>query len=318
MDFHGYEDRKDTMLSHLLLVVETDKEVGHSLAHALWLARASGAHITLLGLLDSSSNKSHFVDPLDWHMRKLEAELRLKELGQKLRKTGAAVHTDILDGSRARNLLQYAQAEAVDLIIVVKRTERISELIHNLIKRTTIPVLVLQDAEGTQDSTLSYRKLLVPLDGSQRAEYSLSVAAQFAQFSNAQIVVAHILHKPDMPRSTPPSAADHSLANQIVENNRNEAIPYLKRIAARLPGKVETRLLVSDNVAVALANLAEKEEIDLIVLGAHGHSGAPQQPYGNIANNLMTYSRKPVLVVQDMPEAQTATTQVGRRSVRMP
>ena len=301
------------MLSHLLLVVETDKEDSQALAHAVWFARTAGAHITLLGLLDSSSEKSHFVDPLDWHMRKLEAEVRLKKLGQKLRQTGAAVHTEILDSSRARNLLQYAQAQAVDLIILVKRMERISELIHNLIKRTTIPVLVFQDTGSAPELSPAYRKLLVPLDGSQRAEYVLSFAAQFAQIYNAQIVVAHVLHKPDMPRSTRHSAADHSLSNQIVEYNRNELMPYLKRIAARLPGKVETRLLVSDNVAVALANLAEAEGIDLIVLGAHGYSGTPQQPYGNIANNLMTYSRKPVLMVQDLPEAQAATVQAGRQ-----
>ena len=317
MEIHRYEDRKDTMLSHLLLVVEADKEDSHVLAHAVWLARTSGAHITLLGLLDSSSDRSHFVDPLDWHMRKLEATLRLKKLGQKLHQTGVAVHTEILDGSKARNVLQYAQTEAVDLIILVKRMERISELMHNLIKRTTIPVLILQDAASTSDSTPSYQKLLVPLDGSQRAEYALSLAAQFAQISNAHIVVAHVLHKPDMPRNTTPSAADRSLSNQFVENNRNDVIPYLKRIATQLPGKVETRLLVSDNVAVALANLAEQEGIDLIVLGAHGYSGAPQQPYGNIANNLMTYSQKPVLVVQDLPEVQAVTTQAGRRPVKM-
>jgi nucleotide-binding universal stress UspA family protein len=111
----------------------------------------------------------------------------------------------------------------------------------------------------------------------------------------------------------PLSVADKTLSSQIVENNRNDAAPYLKRIAGRLPGKVETRLLASDNVAIALANLAEQEEMDLIVLGAHGYSGTPEQPYGNVTNSLMTYSRKPVLVVQDLPEAQVAQAGAGRR-----
>ncbi len=306
------------MLNHLLVVLETDKEDNDVLAHAMGVARASGARITLLRLLDQSTHKSHFVDPLDWHLRKLEAELTLKKLGQKLRKTRVAVHTEVLENTRTRDLLHYAQAQAVDLIILVKQTERISELIHNLIKRTTIPVLILLAAGRHAQLPLSYRKLLVPLDGSQRAEYALSLAAQLAQIYNAQIVVAHVLHKPDMPRSTTPSIADQALSNEIVENNRNEATPYLKRIAARLPGMVEIRLLISDNVAVTLANLAEQEEIDLIVLGAHGYSGSPQQPYGNIANSIMTYSRKPVLVVQDLPEAQVAQTAAGRRSGKLP
>jgi nucleotide-binding universal stress UspA family protein len=69
------------------------------------------------------------------------------------------------------------------------------------------------------------------------------------------------------------------------------------------------------NVALTLANLAEQEEIDLIVLCAHGYSGRPQQPYGNTTNSLMMYSRKPMLVVQDLPAAQAAPTEVGRRSM---
>lgn len=305
------------MLSHLLVVFETEKGNNSVLAHAMGIARASGARITLLRLLDQSSHKSRFVDPLDWHMRKLGAEESLAKLGQKLRKAKVAAHTEVLESSNAANLLDYAQAQAVDLIILVKRTERISGLIHNLIKRTTIPLLVLKAGGRRPELPRSYQKLLVPLDGSQRAEYALSLAAQFAEIGNAQIVVAHILHRPDMPRSTPLSIADQSLSDQIVENNRNRVIPYLKQIAAGLPGQVETRLLVSDNVAVTLADLAEQEEIDLIVLCAHGYSGTPQQPYGSITHSLMTDSRKPVVVIQDLPADQVGQAEVGRHSGKL-
>jgi nucleotide-binding universal stress UspA family protein len=304
------------MLNHLLIVFETDKEDNHALAHAVRIAHASGARITLLRLLDWSADKGRLVDPLDWHMRELEVKLSLGELRQKLQKAGIAAHTEVVHSSEAGNLLRYVEAQAVDLIILVKRTENISDLIHNCIKSASIPVLVLQAAGSPPNVSRLFRKLLVPLDSSQRAEYALSFAAQFAQIFNTEIVVAHVLHKSDTPRSIPPSLADQALSNQIVENNRNKVIPYLKQIAARLPGKVETRLLMGDNVAVTLANLAEQEQIDLIVLCAHGFSGRPQQPYGNITNSLMTYSQKPVLVVQDLPEAQTAPTQSVRHSMK--
>ncbi len=302
------------MLNHFLVVF--DKEDNDALAHATRIARTSGACLTLLRLLDPSFDQSRFVDPLDWHMRKLEVKLSLEELRQKLRKARVAVHAEVFDSAEAGHLLHYAQTQAVDLLILVKRTERISDLIHHCIKRTSIPVLVLQATGSSPQLPRSYRKLLVPLDGSQRAEYALSLAARLAQIFNSEIIVAHILHKLDMLRSTPPSVADQALSNQIAENNRNEMIPYLKRIAAQLPGKVDTRLLIGDNVALTLTNLAEQEEIDLLVLCAHGHSGRPQQPYGNITNNLITYSRKPVLVVQDLPEAQAAQTEVGRRPMK--
>jgi nucleotide-binding universal stress UspA family protein len=166
------------MLNHLLVVLETDKEDNDVLDHAVAVAQASGARITLLRLLNPSSQKSHFVDPFDWHMHKLEVEETLKKSGQKVGKKGVVVHTEVLESTRTGDLLQYAQAQAVDLLIFIKQTDRISEHTHNQIKRTTIPVLVVQGFGQHPTLPVAYRKILVPLDGSQRAEYDLSLVSQ--------------------------------------------------------------------------------------------------------------------------------------------
>jgi nucleotide-binding universal stress UspA family protein len=117
-----------------------------------------------------------------------------------------------------------------------------------------------------------------------------------------------------MPRRAPPHPEDAELMERLIESNRSEAVRYLEQTASRLPGEVETRLLVNDSVPAALHLLAEQEVADLIVLSAHGHSGAPQWPYGSVANNLITYSNKPVLVVQDLPVSETTHQEAVARS----
>jgi nucleotide-binding universal stress UspA family protein len=302
------------MLKHFLIVLSTARLADDALAHTAGIAHASRAHITLLRLLDQPAGKSRFVDPVDWHIRKMEAEASLNEMGQNLRKTGLKIQTTILEGGNPDQVLQYAQAQDVDLMILAGQPEGISNLFHGLMKSTRIPLLVLRADGKMAESPACYRKILVPLDGSQRAEYALPLAGQFAQICDAQIVLAHVIHKPEMPRRAPPPAEDTELVERLIETNRSEAERYLEQTAARLPVEVETRLLVNDSVPAALHQLAEQEAADLIVLSAHGHSGAPQWPYGSVANNLITYSDKPVLVVQDLPVSETTQQQVVARS----
>jgi nucleotide-binding universal stress UspA family protein len=254
---------------------------------------------------------------VDWHIRKIEAEASLNEIGQNLRKTGIQVHTTILESQYPEHVLHYAQSHEVDLLILAGQTEGVSDLLHGLMKRTRIPLLILRAGGGPVESPVCYRNILVPLDGSQRAECTLPLVASLAQTCDARILLAHVIRKPEMPRRAPPLPEDAQLVERIVESNRHEAVRYLDQTAAHLPGVVETRLLVNNSVAAALHSLVEQEEIDLTVLSAHGYSGSPQWPYGSVTNSLVAYSQSPVLVVQDLPVSETVSTEAVARSGRV-
>lgn len=298
------------MPNHLLVVLESARFVEYTLAHAQTIACACGAKLTLLRLLDPVSGKGRnpMVDPLDWRIRKMEAEARLNNLAEGLSLKGLSVNTAVWESSDAEQLIQYAQANDVDLMILTKQSENVGDLAHTVMKHTTTPVIVLPVGGYLLKDAMSanaYQKFLVALDGSQRAEITLPIAATFAQVFNAQLLLVHIVHKPDMPRHAPANAEEIELIERIVEINRADAARYLENFASRLPGDVQTRLLVSDNIAATLHHLIEQEQVDLIILSAHGYSGEPQRPYGNVTNNLIAYSKRPVLLVQDLPAAIT-------------
>jgi nucleotide-binding universal stress UspA family protein len=203
-------------------------------------------------------------------------------------------------------LIDYAQSNQVDLILVSKQADNVDSMIHGLMKRTSIPILVIpQNAFLLNDVSASpcYQNILIPLDGSQRAENTLPVAAFLAQTCQSQLILAHVVRKPEMPRHAPLTTQEADLTEQIVESNRVEASRYLEQVAARLPSNVQTRLLVNDNVPMTIHRLADEEAVDLIVLSAHGYTGEPMWPYGSVTNSLIAYSVRPVLVVQDLPVA---------------
>lgn len=300
-------------MNHILTVVTSTRGVDAMLAHTRGMANVIGARITLLRLLNPVSNRSRstrIVDPLDWHIRKLEIEAALNQMADTLRESGANVTTAVLEGADAEVLCQYAETNGVDLILLAKEPDTIGDLIHPVMKRTTLPVAILpvDEAWFGVDNPDRYQKVLVPLDGSQRAEVILPVVTALAQDHNPKFLLTHVVSRPEMPRHAPLSPEEAELADRLVEINRAEAARYLDSFAARVPGNAETRLLISDNVPAALHQLIEQEGVDLIILSAHGYSGRPQWPYGSVAGNLITYCSKPVLVVQDLPTISSSTS----------
>ena len=83
---------------------------------------------------------------------------------------------------------------------------------------------------------------------------------------------------------------------------------YFEQIQSRLPLDAQTRLLVSDNVAVTLHELVEQENVDLVVLSAHGYSGGTQWPYGSVVVNFIVYGLTPLLIMQDLSPDEVERT----------
>jgi nucleotide-binding universal stress UspA family protein len=49
-----------------------------------------------------------------------------------------------------------------------------------------------------------------------------------------------------------------------------------------------------------LQELVQKEQVDLVVMSAHGSSGASKWPYGGLATNFIAYGTTPLLIIQDL------------------
>src|SRR5205085_10997019 len=154
---------------------------------------------------------------------------------------------------------------------------------------------------------LIYRRLLVPLDGSRRAGSALPLATALVQAHHAELMLVHVVNKPEMARYMPLTQEDVELINRFVERNQEEGNKYLEQLRGQLPTTVQTRLLVSDNVAATLQSFSEQEQIDLLILSAHGYSGEAKWPYGSVTNRFITDCTKSLLIVQDLPNESADT-----------
>jgi len=300
-------------LEHILVLFDQPVISSELLSHAAKLAIASDASITLLNVLDPSVSSAHeqFIDPLEWYMIKAEAESSLHKVVERFQQHGLRAQGKILENRSIECILEYIQDNRVDLIAVNKHGASIGETLHSLLQYISVPMLIAPSREQFSDDITidGYQKILVPLDGSQRAEFGLPTAVNLAKASDASLLLAHVVHKPEMPRRTPASPEDLGLLDRLVERNMAEATQYLEQLVSRVDAKAEPRLLVSEKVSIALHNLIEQESVDLVVLSAHGYSSEPRWPYGSIAYNIISYSNQALLVIQDLPSAYISTSQ---------
>jgi len=288
------------------------------LPHVVALARSLDSQLMLLHVLSPSDRQGGLraVDPLESQLRRAEAESYLEGVRARLQEVGVVAQTKVIDGDAAEQILTFARENQIGLAILSSHGRsglsgwNVSGVVQKVIMRAPISLMIVRAYQPAQPDLagLRYRRVMVPLDGSPRAESVLPLVITLAR-AEAQIVLAHVVQRPQMPRRTPPSQEDSDLADRIVERNRSEAEQYLETVRAQLPpAAVETRLLISNHAAVALHELAEQEDADLVLLCAHGYSGELRWPYGGLAVGFVAYGSSPLLIFQDAPAREIAPT----------
>jgi nucleotide-binding universal stress UspA family protein len=148
-----------------------------------------------------------------------------------------------------------------------------------------------------------YKKILVPLDGSELAECTLLHVTNLVKGGYAtEVTVLNILEIRIYDRIEAEVPA--SILREIREKARDRARKYLASVEARFAAEeieVKTVLLDSKRTASAITDYANKNSIDMIVLGTHGHTGLKKLMLGSVTLEVLHDSHVPVLLVR--PEA---------------
>jgi nucleotide-binding universal stress UspA family protein len=144
---------------------------------------------------------------------------------------------------------------------------------------------------------MMYKRILVPIDGSARAESALPVAARIARASGGTVVLVQAVAITVMYETS--TAATYT--QELIEAEIGDAEKYLKALAQgdMLAGiKTETRALFGA-AAQTILSVAISHSIDLIVMTSQGKTGIKRWVLGSVAQILARYSPIPVLVLHE-------------------
>jgi nucleotide-binding universal stress UspA family protein len=141
-----------------------------------------------------------------------------------------------------------------------------------------------------------YKYILVPLDGSLRAEKILEHAAEMALKHGAKVLLLQVVE----PIVTVHSADVYIPGDESLTAKLEQAKLYLEGVRGRLREKgiaAESRV-VSSGVVDAICETAEAEKVDLIAMASHGRTGAGRVFYGSVAAGVLHRVDRPLLIIR--------------------
>ncbi|TRW21868.1 universal stress protein [Flavobacterium zepuense] len=140
------------------------------------------------------------------------------------------------------------------------------------------------------------KKILVPTDFSDHAEYALKVAAQIARENDGEIVLIHLVELPGQEGdAVTPSAEIPEIAFFL--QKAHERFEEVKS-ADYLEGLTVSEALLFDKAFEGIKKAAKKHNVDLIVMGSHGASGFHEMFIGSNTEKVVRTSDIPVLVIK--------------------
>jgi nucleotide-binding universal stress UspA family protein len=146
-----------------------------------------------------------------------------------------------------------------------------------------------------------YKKILVPLDGSELAECVLPHVEVITGSGGVKNVTFLRVVKPFYPVGD--YMGDYISAVDVVSINKEaveDAESYLKQITEKVkyPGVKVGWEVVRGNEAESIIEYAKENEIDLIIIATHGRSGVSRWVMGSVADRVMRSACVPLLMVR--------------------
>ena len=142
-----------------------------------------------------------------------------------------------------------------------------------------------------------YNTILVPLDGSKRAEKILRHVEHLAHCFSAKVILLQVV-KP--PNNISYEETAIQLFRQDIKQLTKQAESYLSALKGefREKGIRAKTCVVNGPVVKEIIDCAEREDADLIAMTSHGRTGLARAFYGSVAAGVLHLIDRPLLIIR--------------------
>lgn len=140
---------------------------------------------------------------------------------------------------------------------------------------------------------MNVNRILLPVDGSRLSDAAADMAVELANDSNASVVLLHV-------RRPVPTGLGQPNADELLNLLTAGADEVMLHYRAKLDNaKIDyLDLIIGGEVAEVVANVADVEKCDLIVIGSKGKSDLEGLILGSVTHKVLQTTNLPVLVVK--------------------
>jgi len=218
---------------------------------------------------------------------KTEAERKLNALQKKKK---IEFKTIIAEGNASKKIIETAEKQNVDLIVMGKRGASaieklfIGSVANQVLRNSSVPILLTKKKSGKP----SFKKILVPTDFSQQEELERDYAWKLAKGFDSDLTLLHILE-----------LHDYEFSPRVLDEMFDSV---LQRLKTRKKREKEDIRVTEDvyraiNASIGLVDYAETHKFDMIVISTCVHSKLERFFLGSTTEKVISYSSIPIFAI---------------------
>ncbi len=290
-------DPTDAMYDTVLIPTDGSEHAARAAEHGVLLARAFGATVHVVAVVDTRTAKEVAGDDVRLRER-LEREAREAVDDVVAMAPRVGLETAVLSGEPSTAILDYADREGADLLAMGTHGRTginryiAGSVTERVLRRSTAPVLTVRPVVGAPDE--EYEEVLVPTDGSDQAAAAVAHGVAVAERFDARVHAVTVLEAGGgvlAPSFTTPT--------EVMEQLESTGTAAVNTVADRARAAGLTAVTaVREGLAVReLLAYAEEKGIDLIAMGTAGRTGIDRYLLGSTTERVVRHAEVPVLAV---------------------
>lgn len=287
-------------MAGVLLPLDTSELARSALPYALALANALREPLVLVGVWDRTDQDLGGVLTAvqNQEIERVAVQIYRDELESVAAQcSGIDTVIDVRQGRPADEILaSIAEHRATALVISTHGRGGLQRAIwgsvaDKLVHVSPVPALVVNPQEEGMPTSWEPKRLMVPLDGSDRAERALPVARQLAVACESSLALVRVVPWASSSVGFPMLPV---LDTERIESELAEAAEaYLREQANAGETSAVLRGVPSDG----LVHFVNANNIDLVVMTSHGRTGFLRWALGSVADRLLKSGAAPILLV---------------------
>jgi nucleotide-binding universal stress UspA family protein len=291
------------MFKKLLVTLDGSSFSEWALNYAAGLSRRTGADLELASVhepIPSFAYDEWEAAAFEWTEEYLaKAKFSLSE------RLEVDVSAWVGSGQVVESLLGRASDIGADLIVAATHGRGaftrawLGSVADGLLRHAPQPLLLVRPEKGEHaPEDPAFRKILVPLDGSDFSESVLDMAAEMARLYDGEIHLLRVVAYP-IEIASPYLPHTVQMNQEVVEEAKAAAKSYLREIAAGLEREVDTvhtHVVVDSQAGAAICNECSEINADLVVMATHGRGGLKRALLGSTADKVIRSAHTPLLV----------------------
>lgn len=185
--------RSENKVPRLVACVDDGEQANAISEHALAIACSLGLEVTFARVIEAPGHFSSPADPIEWQLRRRAQHENLSKFADQ-DEVEVRANSVLLAGAPAEEISDWAQGHGATLLAIGRRrsdtTRGLGSTAQALLDRADHSLLLVPPGPPRKGG---YRRIMVPIDGSTRADSVLPIARRIARTHAADLMLVHIV-----------------------------------------------------------------------------------------------------------------------------